>query len=40
MRFNSYGDNLIACDNDGTVYTWNFDLSNIRKTPKTTVQNS
>ena len=38
MRFNSYGDNLIACDTDGTVYTWNFDHSNTRKTPKTTIQ--
>ena len=38
MKFNSYGDNLIACDTDGTVYTWNFDHSNIRKSPKTTIQ--
>jgi hypothetical protein len=34
MKFNSYGDNLIACDTDGSVYTWNFDHSNTRKTPK------
>ena len=41
MKFNSYGDNLIACDTDGSVYTWNFDHSNTRKTPKNTIlQNS
>jgi len=40
MKFNSYGDNLIACDTDGTVYTWNFDHSNTRKTPKNTIQQS
>ena len=38
MKFNSYGDNLIACDTDGSVYTWNFDHSNTRKTPINTIQ--
>ena len=40
MKFNSYGDNLIACDSDGSVFTWNFDHSNVRKTPKNTIQQS
>ena len=40
MKFNSYGDNLIACDTDGNVYTWNFDHLNKRKTPKNTLQQS
>ena len=38
MKFNSYGDNLLACDTDGSVYTWNFDHANTRKTPKVTIQ--
>ena len=40
MKFNSYGDNLIACDRDGNLYTWNFDHSNNRKVPKNTIQQS
>ena len=38
MKFNSYGDNLIACDTDGSVYTWSFDHANTRKTPKIVIQ--
>ena len=38
MKFNSYGDNLLCNDSDGSVYTWNFDHSNTRKTPKNIIQ--
>ena len=34
MKFNSYGDTLLCSDSDGSVYTWNFDHTNTRKTPK------
>ena len=38
MKFNSYGDNLIINDAEGSIYTWNFDHSNTRKTPKNIIQ--
>ena len=38
MKFNSYGDTLLCSDTDGSVYTWNFDHANTRKTPKNTIQ--
>ena len=37
MKFNSYGDTLIACDTEGSVYTWNFDHSNNRKIPENSI---
>ena len=38
MKFNSYGDTLLCSDSDGSVFTWNFDHSNTRKTPKNIIQ--
>ena len=38
MKFNSYGDNLLCNDSDGSVYTWNFDHANTRKIPKNIIQ--
>ena len=38
MKFNSYGDTLLCNDSDGSIYTWNFDHSNSRKTPKNIIQ--
>ena len=37
MKFNSYGDTLLCCDSEGSIYTWNFDHSNTRKTAKNTI---
>ena len=38
MKFNSYGDTLLCNDSDGSVFTWNFDHTNSRKTPKNIIQ--
>ena len=37
MKFNSYGDTLLCCDSEGSIFTWNFDHSNTRKTAKNTI---
>ena len=34
MKFNSYGDNILACDVEGNLFTWSFDHIQSRKTPR------
>ena len=38
MKFNAYGDTLLCCDAEGSIFTWNFDHTNTRKIPKNTIQ--
>ena len=40
IKFNLYGDNFMACDNQGKLYTWNFDHIQSRKIPQNIINNN
>ena len=40
IKFNSYGDNFMACDTEGNLYNWNFDHMQSRKMPQNIIHNN
>ena len=40
IKFNSYGDNFMACDTEGNLYNWSFDHIQSRKIPQNIINNS
>ena len=40
IKFNSYGDNFMACDTEGNLYNWSFDHMQSRKMPQNIIHNN
>jgi len=40
IKFNSYGDNFMACDTEGNLYNWSFDHIQSRKMPQNIIHNN
>jgi len=40
IKFNSYGDNFMACDIEGNLYNWSFDHMQSRKLPQNIIHNN